>query len=180
MCRSLANLIRTSILLLACLPVMAQAEVPNVHQGAFEKVTDSVSGNYPIAAYRMGSDGSLAVFLVTEPAEDPRGCFTQQQLRTIRTDGTREALIGQGFTWDSGVGNGCAQSLTAAFDISDDGTTIIYHRLNAPDNLNDELVVYDVVTEVSTSLLTQLPVATSGGTNPVYFSYRMVVDSDGF
>ena len=139
---------------------------PIVRRGYFEEITDCVGGNYVIESFRMSADGSRAVFYVRQTVEDARGCFAHQ-LRIIDTDGANETLVEQGFTYDTGVGNYCANGLYNAYDISDDGRTIAYVRLRGPGDLAPEIMVYDAATAAKTSLVQTLTHRSYGETHQV-------------
>ncbi len=139
---------------------------PIVRRGHFEEITDCASGNYVIESFRMSADGTRAVFYVRQTVQDARGCFSYQ-LRVIDTDGGNETVVEQGFTYDTGVGNFCANGLYDAYDISDDGGTIAYLRLRSPADLALEIMVYDVATAGKTSVLQTLPHRSYGETHQV-------------
>lgn len=136
---------------------------PMVRQGHFARLTDCAASQYVIESFRMSGDGSRIVFYVRQTVEDTRGCFAHQ-LRMINADGADESVVEQGFTYDTGVGNYCANSLYDTYAISSDGGTIAYLRLRGPEDLQPELMVYDVAHAAKTSVLQTLPNRSYGET----------------
>lgn len=152
---------------IALMPAASCAEsAPILRRGHFEEITDCEAGQYTIQSFRMCADGSRVVFYVRQTVEDARGCYAYQ-LRVIDTDGTNESVVEQGFTYDTGVGNYCANALYDTYDISDDGGKIAFLRLRDPADLAPELVVYDVATATSDSVLQTLPHRAYGETHLV-------------
>ncbi len=129
--------------------------------GSMKHITDSIANNYDIQFFRMSGDGSRAVFFVEQTVRDDRDCFAQQ-IRIMNTDGTEERVIEQGFTYDTGVGNNCAQNLVELLDISNDGNTVAFVRLNNPEDLQPEIVVHNVATGDERVVLTHLPFRSFG------------------
>jgi PKD repeat protein len=149
------------------IPIACGAEsAPITRRGHFEEITDCATGQYVIESFRMCADGSRAVFYVRQTIEDGRGCLAYQ-LRVIDTDGANETVVEQGFTYDTGVGNYCANGLYDAYDISDDGGMIAYLRLRDPAELAPEIMVYDVAGASKTSVLQTLPHRAYGETHQV-------------
>ena len=141
----------------------ASESAPVIRSGHFAEITDSGAGQYTIESFRMSGDGSRVAFYVRQTVVDARSCYAYQ-LRVIDADGTNEILVEQGFTYDTGVGNSCANGLYDAYDISDDGGTIAYIRLRGPGDLAPEIVAYDVNTATKTSLLQTLSYRAYGET----------------
>jgi len=133
--------------------------------GSMSHITDSRTNNYEIEFFRMSGNGSRAVFLVNQTIRDTRGCFAQQ-IRIVDTDGTDETVIEQGFTYDTGVGNSCAKNLFELLDISNDGKIIAFVRLNNPEVLEPEIMVYNVDSGEQQTVLTYVPHTARGETNP--------------
>ena len=132
--------------------VCASEMAPILRRGHFETITDSAAGQYVIESFRMSGDGSRVVFYVRQTVRDARDCFAYQ-LRIIDTNGANETVIEQGFTYNTGVGNNCANSLYNAYAISYDGDTIAYLRLRSPEERYPEIMAYHVASATKTSIL---------------------------
>lgn len=133
-------------------PVFAAEMASILRRGHFETITNSAASQYVIQSFRMSGDGSRVVFYVRQTVPDDRDCYANQ-LRIIDSDGSNEMVIEQGFTYDTGVGNNCANSLYNAYAISYDGDTIAYLRLRSPEERYPEIMAYHVPTATKTSLL---------------------------
>jgi PKD repeat protein len=143
--------------------VCASEMAPILRRGHFETITDSAAGQYVIESFRMSGDGSRVVFYVRQTVRDDRECYGYQ-LRIIDTDGSNEMVIEQGFTYDTGVGNYCANSLYNAYAISYDGDTIAYLRLRSPEERYPEIMAYHVPSATKTSILWTLTHRAYGAT----------------
>ncbi len=115
-------------------------------KGYFKELTDSESDSFDIYNFRMAADGSKVVYFGWT------GSYTQ--LWVINGDGTSDTLVEQA-EQHQGLLNGL-------YDISDDGSKIVYFRYTSIADPTPELVVYDVGTMARTQILKLIPVSNWG------------------
>ena len=115
-------------------------------KGFFKELTDSESVSFDIYNFRMTADGSKIVYFGWN------GSYTE--LRIINGDGTNETLIEEA-EQHQGLLNGL-------YDISDDGSKVVYFRYTSLGDPTPELVVYDVATMSKTQVLKTLSVSNWG------------------
>ena len=189
-CNCTSSPILILLLLIFTTPTWASENAAISQTATWKEITDSFSNAYsfntPSAEqnnFTVSRDATRAAYLVTQGVMDARGCFAQQ-LITSQTDGTNERLIEQGFTYNDGSGNNCAGNLFPLIDISDDGSQIVYLRLNNDTDLAPQIILYDTNSQLKTILLEQLPHETNGGATirniePVITTGQLKISGDG-
>lgn len=166
----------------------AEVTVPPASSGTVQRITDMATRDHRVVNFRVSRDLSTAILLVSELAEDPRGCGGEgavsgfrQSLWKLDLETGQFALVEQGYTYDTGVGNFCATSIIPVFDISDDGGTIVYARLGQADRLPDLMVNRNGSSNI---LLEELPQTSWGELNypnvdPSYTIEGFEISGDG-
>jgi hypothetical protein len=126
--------------------VGADQDASIVRRGYFAELTDTESASFQIHHFRMTADGSRIVYFGWN------GSYNE--LRLIDGDGSGDTLIEEAVQ-HQGLLNGL-------YDISDDGSKVVYFRYTSLADPSPEIVVYDVATTTTTLLLKSLPVSNYG------------------
>lgn len=117
-----------------------------LRSGYFKEITNAAAGNFDIQSFRASADGSKIAYFGWDG--------TNHSLWVIDGDGQNNTLIETSFQW---------MSLYAGlYDISDDGSTIVYLRLSSSSDPTPEVTAYDVATRVKTPLLKRVSVSNYG------------------
>jgi Tol biopolymer transport system component len=136
------------ILVFLLLTPMAGADEDAVilRRGFFAELTDTESALFDIYTFRMSGDGTRVAYYGYNG--------TNTELRVIDGDGSNDTLIEEAEQYWG--------LLKGLYDISDDGSTIVYFRYTSIADPTPELVVYDVATMARTQILKTLPVSHYG------------------
>jgi len=115
-------------------------------RGFFKEITDSEASSFQIESFRMSADGSRVAYFGWN------GSFNE--LRVIDGDGTDDTLVEEAEQYWG--------LLRGLYDISDDGSKIVYFRYTSLADPTPELVVYDVATEVRSLVFKLVPLSNWG------------------
>ncbi len=112
----------------------------------FKEITDTETQLFQIETFRMSADGSRVAYFGWN------GSFNE--LRVIDGDGTDDTLVEEAVQhWGL---------LRGLYDISDDGSKVVYFRYTSLADPTPELVVYDVATAMRTLVFKLVPVSNWG------------------
>jgi len=125
-------------------PAAAVETVGVIRSGYFTEITDGESDGFYVRSLRMSADGTKIVYLTSE---FPYGHDT---LRIINADGSGDAVI-------YANSDDTEYDLTDAFDISDDGSLVVFTVWITGTSWNGEIWVYDTESESTSTLLTNVP-----------------------
>ncbi len=117
-----------------------------IRRGFFAEITDTESASFEIQSFRMSGDGTRVAYFGWNGAN--------HELRVIDGDSSNDTLIEETEQW--------LGLLKGQYDISDDGSTIVYFRYTSIADPTPELVVYDVATMTRTQILKTVPVSNWG------------------
>lgn len=115
-------------------------------KGFFKEITDTEIRSFQIETFRMSADGSRIAYFGWNGSHN--------ELRVVDSDGTDDTLVEEAVQhWGL---------LRGLYDISDDGSKIVYFRYTSIADPSPELVVYDVATMVRTLVFKLVPVSNWG------------------
>jgi hypothetical protein len=117
-----------------------------LRRGFFTEITDTESGLFDIYTFRMSGDGTRVAYFGYNG--------TNTELRVIDGDGSNDTLVEEAEQYWG--------LMKGQYDISDDGSTIVYFRYTSIADPTPELVVYDVATMARTQILKTVPVSHYG------------------
>jgi len=112
-------------------------------RGFFKELTDTETRSFVIESFRMSADGSRVAYFGWN------GSFNE--LRVIDGDGTDDTLVEEAEQYWG--------LLRGLYDISDDGSKIVYFRYTSIADPTPELVIYDVATMARTLIFKLVPVS---------------------
>jgi hypothetical protein len=138
------------LIFVGILPAYGQESAAFLRSGFFSEITDTEAGFYKIYNLRMSANGERLVYTTSPESE-----FFVDGLRTMDIDGTEERILEQ---------TPYPQAIES-FDISDDGTKIVYARQLEFSSNERDLRLYNSTTQSDTLIVQEVPFLTFGLSN---------------